>query len=162
LLHGAAGEPSLEQKEMSMNAPFTPVDNYADLGALLRLLVDPAATKQRLDELIAQQAATRAEIETLNAMASETKRLHNTAQATNIVLQRREAALDAREAEADAREARLDQSEATRSDANLRHRESAAEAKEEALKREADRLAAMRADYQAKLEKLKGFTATLR
>ena len=118
-----------------MNAPFTPVDNYADLGALLRLLVDPAATKQRLDELVAQQEATKAEIATLNAMAADTRRLNTTAQATTIVLQRREAAFSAREAEADDREAKIAQVEGTQSEAARRHRDNAAEAKENAVAR---------------------------
>jgi len=147
---------------MSMNAPFTPVDSYADMSALLQLLVDPLKSKARLDEIIAAEVAAKEQIAELHAMEAETRRLHNTAQATMIVLQRREAAVSAREAEADDREAKVEQSEARHSDAALQQRERAADAKEAALKNEADRLAAMWADYQAKLEKLKGFSATLR
>jgi hypothetical protein len=87
-----------------MNA-FTPVDSHsaaADLSALLQLLTDPVATKARLDELCAQEAATKEQIATLNAMAAETRRLHSTAMATGIVLENRRTALDKREEELEA------------------------------------------------------------
>jgi hypothetical protein len=144
-----------------MNAPFTPVDNYADLGALLRLLVDPVATQQRLDELIAQQTATKAEIATLNEMAADTRRLHSAAEAMNIVLTNRKTALDAQAAALDARAETLEQSESARSDAALRRREAAVLAREQGATREADRLAALRTDYEGRLAKIKNLTTTL-
>ena len=79
-------------------APFTPADPYADVSALLKILADPATHKARLDELVAREAAAKASIVELNAMAAETKRLHNTAQATNIVADNRVKAIEVREA----------------------------------------------------------------
>jgi hypothetical protein len=144
-----------------MNAPFTPVDSYADVRALLQLLVDPVATKQRLDELIAQETATKEQIAALNDMAADTRRLHSQAEALNIVSNNRKTALDAREAELDARAETLEQSESTRSDAALRRREAAVKAREEALARETDRVAAIRIDYEGRLTKIKNLTVTL-
>src|SRR5258705_11196991 len=85
---------------MSFNPP-NPIDvsgGYADVSALLQLLIDPAATKQRLDELVAQEKATAERIEALNKMEHETRRLHKTAQSTKVVSENRQAALDAQEA----------------------------------------------------------------
>jgi hypothetical protein len=134
---------------------------YDDLAALLKVLVDPTTHKARLDELIAQEAASKEQIATLNAMAGETRRLHSTAQATNIVSENRKVALDAREAEFEQRAEQLEQSEARHSAASLQSRENAVEAKGEALKREADRLSAMRTDLEGRLAKIKGLTASL-
>jgi DNA anti-recombination protein RmuC len=134
---------------------------YGDLAALLTILADPERTKQRLDELVAQEAATKEQIATLNGMAADTRRLHSAAEATNIVSNNRKTALDAREAELDERAKNLEQSESTRSDAALRRREAAVQAREEAATREAERLAAIRADYEGRLEKIKNLTVTL-
>ena len=146
-----------------MNAPINPIDLSAgaDLSALLQLLVNPVATKQRLDELLAQENSAKASIAELNAMEAETKRLHNTAAATNIVSENRKAALDAREAEADDREAKLQQSESTRADAALKRREDAVQAREYAARAEADRLAVLRKDLEARLSKIKTFSSSL-
>lgn len=147
-----------------LNPPITPIDlsgGYSDVSALLKILVDPTTHKARLDELIAQEAATKEQIAALNAMASETRRLHSTAQATNIVSDNRKAALDAREHELEERAKQLEQSESTRSDAALRRRENAVEAKEEALKREADRLSALRTDLEGRLGKIEHLATSL-
>src|SRR6476659_4505804 len=146
-----------------MNA-HTPGDSHsaaADLSALLQLLTDPVATKARLDELLAQEKATSARIAELHAMESETKRLHGTATAINIVCDRRLAAIEAREVELDARAQQLEQSESTRSDAALRRRESAVEARENAAKAESERLAVARKDIEARLAKIKSFSSSL-
>lgn len=146
------------------NPPITPVDlhgAYDDLSRLLAILADPAAHRQRLDELVAQENTTKAEIATLNAMAAETRRLHSTAQATNIVSDNRKTALDAREAEIEQRTNQLELAESARSEAALRRRENAVQAREEAAAREAERLAAIRKDYEARLGKIKNLTATL-
>jgi hypothetical protein len=134
---------------------------YDDLAALLKVLADPAQHKARLDELIAQEAATKERIEALNAMAAETRRLHSTAQATNIVSDNRKASLDAREAELDERTKKIDGSEARHSVASLQRRENAVEAKEEANKREGERLAAMRTDLEGRLGKIKHLATSL-
>jgi hypothetical protein len=147
-----------------LNPPITPIDlsgGYADVSALLTILADPVKTKQRLDELVAQEAATKEQIATLNGMAAETRRLHSAAQATNIVSDNRKAALDAREAEIQQRAEQLELSESTRADAALRRREAACTAQEAANKRESERLAAMRADYEGRLAKIKNLTVTL-
>jgi hypothetical protein len=133
----------------------------ADLAALLALLVDPAATKQRLDELIAQETATREQIAALNAMAADTRRLHSAAEATNIVSSNRKTALDTREAELDTRAATLELTEATRSHKALQRRENAVQAREEMATREAERLAVLRSEYEAKHAKIKGLAGAL-
>jgi hypothetical protein len=122
---------------------------------------DSTTHSQRLNELIAQETATKAEIATLNAMAAETRRPHSTAQATNIVSDNRKAALDKREAELDERAKNLDLSEATKSDAALRGREAAVSAREEVNKREGERLAAMRRDLEGRLGKVRNLATTL-
>jgi uncharacterized phage infection (PIP) family protein YhgE len=142
---------------MSFNPP-NPIDvsgGYADVSALLQLLIDPGATKQRLDELVAQENATKERIEALNKMADETRRLHNTAQATNIVSDNRKKELDAREAEIEQSESRHSDAAVQKREAAVTRRENLVEARENAGKAEADRLAAMRKDYEAKLGKLK-------
>ena len=94
-------------------------------------------------------------------MADETRRPNTTAQAEVIVLSNRKTALDAREAEIAQRAEQLELSEATRSDAALRRREAAVQSREEAATREADRLAALRADLEGRLGQIKNLTATL-
>jgi hypothetical protein len=140
-----------------MNAPFTPDlrGASADLEALLALLVEPAATKQRLDELIAHENATREQIEILNGMAADTRRLHTAAEATTIVLNNRKAALDAREAELDTRAQALELTEATRSHKALQHREAAVQAREDSVAREEKRLATVKSDLADKHAKIK-------
>lgn len=79
---------------------ISPIESAADqLYALLAVIADPAAHKARLDELVEKEKAAAARIAELNDMASETRRLHSTAQATNIVSDNKKAALEAREAE---------------------------------------------------------------
>jgi hypothetical protein len=146
---------------MNAHAPFTSDlhGSYADgVYALLQVLANPDQHRARLDELIAQEKAATEQIAKLNDMASETRRLHSAAQATNIVSDNRKKALDAREgeigAELDQRRKVLEQDEAKRSDAALRGREFALSAGEEALKREETRVSALRIEYEAKLAKL--------
>jgi hypothetical protein len=127
---------------------------YDDLSRLLAVVADPAKHKARLDELVAKEKAAKEKIEMLNAMEADTRRLHSTAIATNIVSDNRKTALDTREAELEALGSRLEQSAARHSDAALRHRENAVEAKEEALKREAERLAATRKELDARVVKI--------
>jgi chromosome segregation ATPase len=134
---------------------------YDDLAALLKVLVDPTTHKARLDELIAQEAASKEQIAALNAMAAETRRLHSAAQATNIVSDNRKAALDVREAEIEQRANQLELSESTRADAALKRREAAVESRENAVKAELDRLAATRRDLETKLGKIKNLTSSL-
>jgi hypothetical protein len=139
---------------MSFNPPITDLHSaFDDVSKLLAIIADPAAHRQRLQELVTQENTTKERIAELNAMQADTLRLHQTAQATNIVADRRITALDAREAEIEQRADQLAQSESTRSDAALRRRESAVEAKEEALKREAERLATTRKELDARLAK---------
>jgi hypothetical protein len=141
-----------------MNAPFTPVDSHsaaADLSAFLQLLTDPVATKARLDELVAQEKATKASIAELNDMASETRRLHGTAQAVNILCDRRLAAIEEREAELDERAKSLDNSEAMKSAAAVQRRESANDAKENSLVRREAAVAKREAAVDAREAKIK-------
>jgi DNA repair exonuclease SbcCD ATPase subunit len=144
------------------NPPITDLHGgYDDLSRLLAIIKDPDTHKKRLDELIAQEAATKKQIAALNEMADETRRLNTAAQATTIVLNNRKTALDAREAELAERAKNLELSEATRSDAALRRREAAVQTREAAATREADRLAAIRTDLETKLEKIKRLTTGL-
>jgi hypothetical protein len=137
------------------NPPITDLHGgYADVSALLTILADPEKTKQRLDELIAQETATKEQIAALNDMAADTRRLHSTAAATNIVSDNRKTALDAREAELDARAKSLESTEA-RSDAALRRREAAVQQREAAAKQEAERLATIRTDLETKIARIK-------
>ena len=140
---------------MSFNPPITDLHSaFDDVSKLLAIIADPAAHRARLEELVKQEAATKAAIAELNDMKSETLRLHGTAKATNIVADRRITALDAREAELDKREAAIEQSEARQADASLKRREDAADAKEEALKRQAERLEATRKELDARVAKI--------
>jgi vacuolar-type H+-ATPase subunit I/STV1 len=138
-----------------MNAPFTPVHNpYDDVSHLLAIMADPEGYRQRLQELIAQEKKTADRIAELNAMQADTLRLHQTAQATNIVADRRITALDAKEAELDERLQKLETAEVKASAASMRAQQSAVEAGALANKREAERLATVRKDYEAKVAKL--------
>jgi len=145
-----------------MNA-FTPVDLNVgtDLSALLQLLVDPAKTKARLDELIAQEKAAKDQIAALNEMAADTRRLHTSAEAANIVSNNRKTALDAREADLDTRAQALELTEGTRSHKALQRREAAVQAREEAVAREEKRLTALEADCKNRLDKIKNFAGNL-
>jgi hypothetical protein len=145
------------------NPPITDL-HHASTEALLALLAvikDPDTHKKRLDQLIAQEAATKEQIAALNEMAGETRRLHTEAAATTIVLNNRKTALDAREAELDERAKSLEQVESKRSDAAMRRRENLVASREQAALLEADRLAAMRTDLETKLEKIKRLTTGL-
>src|SRR6478735_9047104 len=139
---------------MSFNPPVTDLHSaFDDVSKLLAIIADPALHRARLEELVKQEAATKAAIAELNDMKSETFRLHGTAKATNIVSDNR-AALDKREVELDKREVAVDQSEARLSDASLKRREDAADAKEEALRRQAERLEATRKELNARVVKI--------
>jgi hypothetical protein len=149
---------------MSMNAPFVPDDlqsSYADAFALLKILADPAAHKQRLDELVAQENSAREQIAALNEMAADTRRKNSAAEALTIVLTNRKTALDTREGELDTRAKSLEQSETKKSDAALQRREKAVQAREDAATLEAERLAAMRADLEAKHGRIKNLAGAL-
>jgi hypothetical protein len=149
---------------MSFNPPNNPIDlsaGYRDVSALLTILADPVQHKARLDELIAREAAAKASIAELHDMEAETRRLNSSAQARNIVVGNREKELDAREAALDERAEQLSKSESTRSDAALRRREDAVFSRENINKVEAERLAAVRKDYEAKLGKIKNLTSSL-
>jgi hypothetical protein len=146
-----------------MNAPFTPDlrGPSADLGDLLALLVSPAATKQRLDELVAQENAAKEQIAALNEMAADTRRLHATAEALTIVLSNRKAALDTRALELDTRAQALELTEATRSHKALQRREAAVQSREEVVAREEKRLATVKTDLEGKHDKIKNLAGTL-
>jgi hypothetical protein len=138
------------------NPPITDLHGaYDDLSRLLAVIADPVQTKQRLDELIAQEAAAKEQIAALNEMAGETRRLNSAAQATTIVLNNRKTALDAREADLDTRAQALELTEGTRSHKALQRREAAVQAREEAAAREEKRLATVKTDLEGKLEKIK-------
>jgi hypothetical protein len=146
------------------NPPITPVDlhaGYADVSALLTILADPAAHKQRLDQLIEQENSVKAQIAALNEMADDTRRQNSAAQAATIVADRRKLALDQREAALDERAATLDQAENLRSDTALRRREAAVTAREEAAGKETQRLAALRATTEAKAERIKNLAGEI-
>jgi hypothetical protein len=145
------------------NPPITDL-HHASTEALLALLAvikDPDTHKKRLDQLIAQEAATKEQIAALNEMAGETRRLHTEAAATTIVLNNRKTALDAREAELDERAKSLEQVESKRSDAAMRRRENLVASREQAALLEADRLAAMRTDLETRLEKIRNLAGSL-
>jgi len=145
-----------------MNAPFTPVHNpYDDVSHLLAIMADPEGYRQRLQKLVAQEKKTADRIAELNAMQAETLRLHQTAAATNIVADRRIAALDAKEAELDERLQKLETAEVKASAASMRAQQSAVEADKLANKREAERLSVMKKDVEAQLAKIKNFSSTL-
>jgi hypothetical protein len=144
------------------NPPITDLHSgYADVAALLAILADPEKTKQRLDELIAQENATKEQIAALNEMAADTRRLHSTAEAENIVSNKRKAALDTREAELDTRAQALELTEATRSHKALQRREAAVQAREEVVAREEKRLAAVKTDLEGMHDKIKNLAGTL-
>jgi hypothetical protein len=133
-------------------SPITVTDLH---DALLTILADPDKHKQRLDELMAQEKAARDEINALNGMAAITRRRSSEAEAAMIVATNRKAALDAREAEIEERTKNLDSIEARRADTALQRREAAVTAREEAATREAERLAASRAEFETKVAKFK-------
>jgi hypothetical protein len=145
-----------------MNAPILDLHHAStDLASLLALLVDPAATKQRLDELLEQEKATQERIDALNAMATETERLNTSAKAASIVNDNRRAALDEREAALDERQKNIESSEAARSDASLQRREAACSRREDAVAREEKRLVAVRTDLEAKHARIKDLSTNL-
>jgi hypothetical protein len=140
---------------MSFNPPNNPIDlsgGYTAVSALLQLLVDPVASKQRLDEHIAAEAAAKERIEVANKMTDEARRLLSTAQATNIVSDRQKAALEKLKAELEQKADQLGTREA---------RCRATEAKEAALNREKETVAAMRKDYENKLAQIQNLAGNL-
>jgi hypothetical protein len=148
-----------------MNAPPFASDlpgAYADgVYALLAVVADPAAHKARLDQLIAQETATKEQIAALNDMSASTRRQNSAAEALTIVLNRRKEALDTREAECDERAKALEQHEGKLSAASLQKRENAVLVRENASKAEAERLAVLRSEYEAKHAKIKGLAGAL-
>jgi hypothetical protein len=147
---------------MSFNPPITDLHSAFDhVSGLIAIIADPAAHRQRLQELIAAEANAKAAIAELHDMEADTRRRNSTSQAREIVVNNREKALDAREAGIEQKADELAKSESTRSDAALRRRESAVESREAAVKAEIDRVAAMRKDYEARLAKIKTFSSTL-
>ena len=147
-----------------MNAPITSIDlssGRSDVFALLKILADPAAYKAKLDELIAREDSAKERIAEADAREADTKRLHSTAVATNIVSDRQKATLEKLQAELDDRAQQIEQSEARHSAAELQRRERAADAQEEALKNEAARLSAMRRDLESQLAEIKTLTSRL-
>jgi hypothetical protein len=144
------------------NPPITDLHGgYADVSALLTILADPATHKARLDELVAQENATKEQIAALNAMAADTRRLHSAAEATNIVSSNRKTALDTREAELNTRAQALELTEGTRSHQALQRREAACQAREEALAREEKRLATVKTDLESKHASIKSLADNL-
>lgn len=75
--------------------------------------------------MVAQEKRSNDRLAEADARDAETKRLHQTAVATNIVADNRTKAQDAREAELSEWANRLESSEATKGDAGMRRRESA-------------------------------------
>ena len=94
-------------------------------------------------------------------MAVETRRLHGTAAATNIVCDRRLAAIELRESELDDRAKSIESTESARSDASLKRREAAVESRESATRTESERLAGVKKDREARLSKIKTFSSSL-
>jgi predicted nucleic acid-binding Zn-ribbon protein len=151
------------------------IDPVDHVHALLAVMADPAKHKTRLDELVEHQKAVDEKIATHNELIAKTKGMHSAAEAANIVANNRKSALDQREAEIRTREEQLAADIAKHNEAQkqlgteIRKREAAAAAKEtsvlerenalsareEAAKQEADRLAALRTEYEAKIKKLK-------
>jgi uncharacterized sporulation protein YeaH/YhbH (DUF444 family) len=138
--------------------PITVTDLH---DALLTILADPDLHKKRLEELRAQEKATRDEINALNSMAAITRRRSSEAEAAMIVAKNRAAKLDAREAEIEEKAKSLDTLNARRSDMALAAREAAVEAGELANKREADRLAVLKADLEGRHAKIKTLASSL-
>jgi len=137
-------------------------DGYAALLKILAdILDDPEKHRQRLEELRAQEKATRDEINALNSMAAITRRRSSEAEAAMIAATNRKTALDKREEELEERAKNLESIEARRSDRALQLREDAVTAREETATREAERLAAMRKDYEDKLARIKNLAGAL-
>jgi hypothetical protein len=132
--------------------PITATDLH---DALLTILADPEKHRQRLEELMAAEKGARDEINALNQMAAITRRRSSEAEAAMIVATNRAAKLDAREAEIEERTKNLDSIEARRSDRALQLREDAVTQRENIAKIEAERLAAVKADLDAKIAKFK-------
>jgi chromosome segregation ATPase len=142
------------------NPPISDLhDSYAHVARLLAVISDPAKHAQRLDELVAQQKAIDEKTAALNDMAADTRRQNSAASATTIVLNNRKTALDAREAELDERAKTLENMDRVRSDEALQKREDAVQAREKMATREEERLAAIRADLEQRIAKIKAATA---
>lgn len=146
-----------------------------EVHSLLAVISDPAKHKQRLDELVELQKTVDEKIADHNELITKTRGMHSAAEAANIVSNNRKSALDAREAEIRTRENQLAADVAQHSKARqqftaqIKQREAAAAIKEtsvierenalgereQAAKREADRLAALKSEYEAKIKKLR-------
>src|SRR6476646_5896640 len=102
---------------MSFNPPVTDLHSaFDDVSKLLAIIADPALHRQRLEELVTRENATKERIAELHAMQAETVRLNGTAKAFNSGCDRRLAAIEEREAELDQRAEQLQRSEATKSE----------------------------------------------
>jgi hypothetical protein len=156
------GSSIIEKVDPMSNPPITDVHGaYDDLSRLLAVIADPVQTKQRLDELIAQEKATQERIAALNEMAADTRRLHSAAQATKIVSDRRATALDARESELSDREKRIEQAEEKVTAASLQKRENLVSDREQKVEREEKRLTTVKSELDGKHAKVKNLAATL-
>ena len=148
---------------MNSTAP-TPTDQ---LHALLAVIADPAAHKARLDELVAQENATKARIAELNDMASETRRQNSAAKAANIVSDNRKTALDAREAEIGERAKNLDLAIAAQKKSDqataekLRQRETTVSLRESTLERREARIKDMEAETKAAFDQAESLKTKL-
>jgi hypothetical protein len=140
--------------------PITTDPHLGAADALLAILADPAAHQARLDELVAQEKSTKEQIAALNEMAADTRRQNSAAQAATIVANNRKIAQDKRDAELDERTEIIEQVEARRRDAALAARELAVTTRENSVKAEAERLAAIRTDYEGRLGTLKQHLAS--
>jgi uncharacterized protein (DUF342 family) len=139
---------------MTQHFQIDPTTAADDFHSLLRVIADPATHKARLDELVEHQKAVDEKIAAHEELIAKTRGMHSKAEATNIVLENRKAALDARESEIELKAQALATAETLRSDAALGRRERAVAAREEAAKREADRLATLKVEYEGKIKKL--------
>ena len=127
-------------------------DGYA---ALLKILDDPDLYKAKLNELAEAEKRARDEVAALHQMEAITRRRSSEAEAAMIVAKNRAAKLDAREAEVEEKIKSLESLEARRSDRALQLREDAVFSRENINRVEAERLAAIKADLDAKIARFK-------
>lgn len=150
-------------------------DPVTDVYALLKVMANPDHHKQRLDDLVAHQKAVDEKIAAHNELIAKTKGMHSAAEASMIVANNRKATLDQREAELKRQFSELETSVAEHNKlkqqftAQIKQREAAAALKEtsvlerenalgereQTVKRESARLAALKIEYEAKIKKLK-------
>jgi hypothetical protein len=103
-----------------VNQNFFPADETQQTYSLLSVISDPAKHKQRLDQLVEHAKAVDEKIAEHHELTAKTRGMHSAAQATDIVLNNRKAALDAREAEIEGKAEQLNTDAAMRSDTALR------------------------------------------